>query len=730
MIKAAGLYFFALLVAATLLATASIARAAPSPGLDEKLGGQVRAEIDGRTVSFPLLKSEIEADIQGDLATVMIIQTFTNPTARPLNATYLFPLNKGSAVFAMQMEVGDERIVAVIKRREEAQAVFDKAKSQGKAAALLSQHRPNMFAQEIANLMPGQPVRVTLRYVQTVPRIDGAYELVVPLIVGPRYNPQGPAGIARLETATISDGDDPLEARRETTSGGWQIAPPPAYPEVAGLTIPATVNADRVSIRVDLASGVPVTDVSSQTHQVTISGNETAKVIGLAEGRTIDNRDFVLRYRLSSTGVQSGLLTHKDSGGGYFSLMIEPPAAPAEADITPRELVFVLDTSGSMGGDPIEASKTFMRHALQTLRPTDYFRVLRFSSNTSEFASGPVAATPEAVASGLEFVNGLSAGGGTEIPNAISSAFAVKQQPGTMRIVVFLSDGYIGNEAEVLRLVDSVIDEARIYAFGVGTSVNRYLLAEMARHGRGFARFIDPTETSNDAAISLAQRLDAPVLTDIAIDWGSLQTADVAPQAIPDLFKGDSIRIQGRYETAGEHMLTVRGLVNGRPAQLPLKVVFPDETSDAASRAIPLVWARTQIADAMAAYNGPNRANFMGLTQPMLKERVTQLGLTHSLVTQWTSFVAISEKIVNPEPDNATDASVPLPMVKGVGKGAYPKQAGAQPAGNQFAGNFSGGAVPEPESLLAMLVVMLAGLLGLRRRLQIRGIFRRSESWR
>jgi Ca-activated chloride channel family protein len=371
-----------------------------------------------------------------------------------------------------------------------------------------------------------------------------------------------------------------------------------------------------------------------------------------------------------------------------------------------------------------------MRHALKTLRPTDYFRVLRFANNTSEFASGPVAATPEAVAAGLGFVNGLQAGGGTEIPNAISSAFAVAQQPGTMRIVVFLSDGYIGNEAEVLRLVDSVIGEARIYAFGVGTSVNRYLLAEMARHGRGFARFIDPTESSNDAAISLAQRLDAPVLTDIAIDWGSLQPDDVTPRAIPDLFKGDSIRIQGRYSAAGEHRLTVHGLVNGRPAQLPLKVTFPEETSDAASRAIPLIWARTQIADAMAAYVGPSRANLMGFSKPVLKEKVIRLGLNHSLVTQWTSFVAVSEKIVNPEPGSATDTSVPLPKVKGVGKGAYQKQAGAQPMGNQFAGNFSGGAAPEPEAMLAMLVVMLAGLLGLRRRLQLRGIFRWPESWR
>jgi Ca-activated chloride channel family protein len=728
MIRAAGFYFLALLVAATLLAVPSLARAAMSPGLDGKLGGQVRATLDGRSIAFPLLKSEIDVDIQGDLATVTVIQTFTNPADRPLNATYLFPLNRKAAVFAMQMEVGDERVIAKIKRREEAKAEFEKAKTLGKVAALLSQHRPNMFTQEIANLMPGQPVRVTLQYVQTVPRVDGAYELVVPLIVGPRYNPQRPAGMAKRAPA---DADSPQPV---SDAAGWQVAPPPAYPEVAGLTIPATVDSDRVSIRVGLDSGVPVSEVISETHELAVSGGETAKEIRLAAGTTIDNRDFILRYRLAAGGVQAGLLTHMGADGGTFSLMIEPPEAPLDADITARELVFVLDTSGSMSGEPIEASKTFMRHALQTLRPTDYFRILRFSNNSSEFATGPVSATPEAVAHGIRFVDALQAGGGTEIPNAIRSAFAVRQQPDTMRIVVFLSDGYIGNEAEVLGLIDDVLNDARIYAFGVGSSVNRYLLAEMARHGRGFARFIDPTESSHDAAISLADRIDAPVLTDISVDWGSLDASEVAPRAIPDLFKGDSIRIQGRYETGGEHELTIRGRVNGRPAQLPLKAVFAAEPRGEAGRAIPLVWARTQIADAMAGFVSPRRAAAMGLSADQLQEKVTRLGLSHSLVTRWTSFIAVSEKVANPDPALAADKSVPLPMVKGVGPAAYPKQA-ALPAntpmgGNQFAGNFSGGAAPEPESMLALLVMMLAGLFGLRRRLGIGGLYGKAESWR
>ncbi|MGI9384891.1 MAG: VIT and vWA domain-containing protein, partial [Methyloligellaceae bacterium] len=449
--------------------TLSASRAGPEEA--KTLGGQVQAEIGGKKIRFPVLKTDINADVQGDLATVTVVQTFANPTTTPLNAVYLFPLNKDAAVYAMQMEVGDERVVAQIKKKEEAKTTFEQAKSEGKAAALLTQHRPNMFTQNLANLMPGLPVKVTLKYVQTVPRIDKAYELVVPLIVGPRYQPAAAQA--------------PPPPKSDAKFGQWELQTPPDYPDVAGLTIPDTIDRDRVSIEVNLRSGFALKDVTSATHAVTATCDGRSKAITLADGRAIGNRDFVLRYRLAGRTVEAGVLTHRDDRGGFFSLMIEPPKSPAAKEVTPRELVFVLDTSGSMYGEPVEASKTFMRHALKKLRPTDSFRIVRFSNNATEFSSGPVPATQQNISLGLSFVNRLSAGGGTEIPNAIRRAFDVPQTPGTLRIVVFLSDGYIGNEAEVLGLIASRIGKARIYAFGVGTGVNRYLLAEMARKGRG-----------------------------------------------------------------------------------------------------------------------------------------------------------------------------------------------------------------------------------------------------
>jgi Ca-activated chloride channel homolog len=704
------------------------------------LAGRITAEVGGRTIHFPSLKTDVVADIQGDLATVTMTQTFVNPTTTPLNANYLFPLHKDAAVFAMTMEVGEEIVQAKIREREEARQTFEQGKREGKAAALLEQHRPNMFTQEIANLMPGDPIKVTLKYTQTVPRIDGGYELVVPLVVGPRYIPIDQANRPQVAvlapTGVLRDVPDG-NSNPPPTTGVWQLGPVPEYPEVTGLTLPATIDADRVSIRVNLASGIPIARVTSTTHALATTGDTKAKTITLADGRTVDNRDFILRYTLSGAAPKAGLLAHRDARGGTFSLLIEPPQAPAAADITPREMVFVLDTSGSMAGLPIEASKTFMRHALQALRPADYFRIIRFSSSASELASGPIPATPINVRTGMGYVDGLSADGGTEVLAGLRQAYGIAQRPGTLRIVVFLSDGYVGNEPEILRMISASVDRGRLYAFGIGSAVNRYLIEEMARHGRGLSRIIDPTEKSHEAAIQFASRLKTPVLTDIQIDWGSLKPQDVTPAPIPDLFEGDSVRIQGRFDAAGTHIVKVEGRVNGRPALLPLQIDLPGDATDSTSEAIPLIWARSRIAGHMHELMVPEGLRTSRLADTALKAAVTDLGLKFSLVTQWTSFVAVSERKVNADPTSARDSNVPLPMVEGVEPSAYPNAAHqrglsgsrivpAIPAGGSLVEarapmvpsaqpTFAGGAAPEPEHLAGLGLVALLLLWRLRR---------------
>ncbi|MEE9304436.1 MAG: VIT and VWA domain-containing protein, partial [Thiotrichaceae bacterium] len=466
--------------------------------------GVIEAEYKGNQVEFPLLKSDYQVDIQGDLATIKLQQWFKNPTNEALDATYLFPLNKDSAVYAMQMQVGDELIEAKINRREEAEQIFEQAKQDGKAASLLTQHRPNMFTQRLANLMPDETIQVTLQYTQHIPRIDQHYELVLPLVVGPRYMPE-------INQST----DKQTTTRSEQVYNQWELQEHPDYPQVAGVDLPKSIESERVTITVRINGGMPIQTVSSQSHSITSTQeNDNTREITLTTGKIIDNSDFILHYTLGGDAVQAGLLTHQDERGHFFSMLIEPPALPTDDQITAREMVFVLDTSGSMGGQPLNASKAFMRHAVKQLRTNDYFRIIDFGSSPREYSQTALPATTDNLYRGIEHINSLSARGGTEIVAAIEQAFKPETTANTMRIVVFLTDGYIGNESDVLAKINRLRGEARIYALGVGSSVNRYLLDEMAHAGRGFTRYIDPSKKAEDiaeSAIQFANRLQTPV---------------------------------------------------------------------------------------------------------------------------------------------------------------------------------------------------------------------------
>jgi Ca-activated chloride channel family protein len=702
---------FGLFVLLLFLLPLAVSRAAEPPAL----AGTIEAEIDGRPVALPSLKTDVSADIQGDLATVTVVQTFANPATQPLHARYLFPLNAGAAVYEMWMDVGAERVRAQIQEVQQAEKTFAKAKAEGRAAALLQQQRPNMFTQQIANLMPGLPITVTLRYVQTVPKVDGEYELVVPLVVGPRFQPPG-AGEPQQGAAAGADALSEVPAPEPTPlrgalaeAGQWMLDALPDYPPVFGLQVPPQIDSDRVSLQVDLQSALPIQSVSSRTHRLaTQADSATRWHVGLERGRTIDNRDFVLRYALAGAANAAGLLVQRDERGGYFSLLIEPPAAPEEADITPREMVFLLDCSGSMSGLPMEASKAFMRQALRKLRPTDRFRIIRFSDRATEFSRAPLTATAQNIASGLRYVDALQGMGGTMMSSGIHQALDAPPPAGVKRIVTFLTDGYIGNDYEILKLVGERLGDARLYTFGVGTGVNRFLMDEIGRIGRGFTRYMDPTEDVAGVAAELTDRLQSPVLTDIEIDWGGLPVEAVLPQRLPDLFAGQSIRVQGRYRDAAEGVIRIHGRARGRAATLILPVSLPEQRD---GDAVGLIWARSAIAEQMRSLSvPPNWFEQRGEPVPKLddvRQQVTQLGLAFSLTTRWTAFVAVSEQIVNATPEAAHTADVPLPPVAGVTPAAYGSTAPA----------FIGAAGPEPATWASLLIIMsLLAWLALARR--------------
>lgn len=664
-----------------LLVWPMVAAAKPDPA---DVAGRVVAHAGDRVFDLPLLDSALHVTIQGDMATVELRQTFQNPAMVPVEAEYLFPLNQKAAVYGMEMRVGDELVRAVIREKAQAEAEFDQAASEGKAAALLTQHRPNMFTQRIANLMPGRPVEVTLRYVQMVPKIDGQHEMVIPLIVGPRY--QSPLDTPRPELASAED--IPLE------NATWSVNPVPAYPLVAGLDLPDTVTSERVSLDVSLTAGVELSGFHSPTHPLQIDQEQDSLTARFADGKVMDNRDLVLRYTLGGAELQAASLSHRDERGGFLSVLIEPPAVPDEATATPRELVFVLDTSGSMGGEPMKASKRFMDAALQGLREGDHFRIIPFSNTARHFSNTSTPATRSNIRKGRTFVRGLSAGGGTEIDTAVRAAFATDTPEGAIRIVVFLSDGYIGNEARVLKTIRGQIGQARIYAFGVGNAVNRYLLDAMAEEGRGYSRYVALDEDAVEVAETLAANLKYPLLTDLQIDWGGLDVQDVTPARLPDLFAGNGLRLMARYDGAFEGEITLKGLVQGRPAQMPVKLSLTETEGDAA---LPLIWARDRI-------GALERQIAIGDRAGQAEAEITRLGLAYSLQTRNTSFVAVSQQIVNDSGQEAVEADVPLPVVSGVTAAAYPSQ------------GFAGSSSPEPQAILGLIMVAALTALGLRPR--------------
>jgi len=347
-----------------------------------------------------------------------------------------------------------------------------------------------------------------------------------------------------------------------------------------------------------------------------------------------------------------------------------------------------------------------MRQALQSLRPDDSFRIIRFSDAASEFSHRAMPASPENVAYGLQYVQSLQGSGGTEMKSGIRQALAAPVEGERLRNVVFLTDGYIGNEHAVLALIEELRGDARLFAFGVGTGVNRYLLDELGRVGRGFTRYFDPTKNAehmHSVVAKLVERLQTPVLADLEIDWGDLQVTELLPAKLPDLYLGDTIRVTGRYAQAGSGTVTIAGRSRQHQAQVQTPVLL----SEVAQRpAVRRVWARSKLAALMHEFIAPGTRRSEQQTNEQLQKSVTDLGLRYALASRWTSFVAVSQQVYNADPDSNLAGDVALPNVAGVSQLAY------SPA------PMTGYGAPEPGLVISLLSALLAigGLNFMRRR--------------
>lgn len=595
-----------------LAAWATLSAASALAGQQDAAPGQLCiVQKNGQLPALcPLKHTKVDADISGFGARVVVVQSFVNPTQVPIEAVYTFPLPHEAAVDRMRMKVGDRIVEGEIKRREEAQAIYEAAKNAGQVASLLDQERPNIFTQSVANIMPGAKVEIEISYVQLLKYEEGQFEFDFPMVVGPRYTANAP---------------DP-----------GKIFPP--------ITPEGTRTGANIELAVTINAGAPIVSMKSVLHDVDIKGTPgqaTARV-SLRKESEIPNRDFILRYRTATDSVQSAFITQMDqSKGGFFQLVLLPPKAVKPAQIASRDIVFVIDHSGSQQGFPIEKTKELMSKLVDTLRAGDTFNVMIFSNDYSMLWKTSRPASEENVAEAKAFIRTLQGTGGTEMLNALHAAMAsFDKDSGRMPIMLFSTDGLVGDEADILKAVREERGDARIFTFGIGNSVNRYFIDALATEGRGDSEYVTLAEQADPAVQRLTQRLESPVLTDVEAHFEGVDVTEQLPARIPDVFSDKPIMISGRYQQGGKGELVLSGKLGGAPWAERIPVDFGTSSN---APAIPTLWARRKVDDLTSLE--PYTATDDG--KSTARDSIIDTALQFGIMSAYTSFVAVEKRIVN-----------------------------------------------------------------------------------
>lgn len=605
--------------------------AEPSPG-----SGTLLAKIEEKEIAMPLKHTDVRASVSGYIGTVEVTQQFLNPYSGKIEAVYVFPLPHNAAVNEFIMTIGERRIRGIIRERKEAEQLYQEARQQGYVASLLTEERPNVFTQRVANIEPGKQIDVNIKYFHTLEYVDGWYEFVFPLVVGPRFNPPGTTnGIGAV-------------ARGQVGASGQET-------EVHYLR-PGERTSHDISLRVDIDAGVPIEEFECRTHQITSEPTAPGHLaVSLAPTDSLPNKDFVLRYRVAGEHIKSTLLTQRDERGGFFTLMVYPPQELKDLRRQPLELVFVLDCSGSMSGRPIEQAKAAVQRGLRLLQPGDSFQLITFSMTASRFGDTPLDATAENIADGLRYVRSLQGEGGTMMIEGIKAALDFPHDPNRLRFVCFLTDGYIGNETEILGEIHRRLGASRIFSFGIGSSVNRYLLDHMAKAGHGAVAYLGRNDSAAQIMEDFFTRISHPAMTDLIIDWGGLHVTEVYPSSLPDLFIGRPVILAGRFAGSEDNAVRINGMAAGQPVQVTIPASL--RSRGVTHAGLPAVWARMKMAELadLCTYQ----------PDPELPEAIKRVALDYGLMSPFTAFVAV-DSTRRTEGAEGTSVPVAIPVPEGV----------------------------------------------------------------
>lgn len=589
---------------------------------------------------LPLKSTRVDVAIAGVIADVTVRQVYENRGTRPIHARYVFPASTRAAVYGMTMMVDDVRIVARIKERERAAQEFETAKREGKSASLLEESRPNVFTMKVANVLPGDTIAVELKYTELLVPTDGMYEFVYPTVVGPRYSEK--------RESQARPGDEFLRAAY-THQGEL----PRSEFHLAGV----------------VSTGVPIRELASPSHQIVVrpAGPGRADLMLADSERLTGNRDFILRYGLAGQEIASGLLLYEGRDEKFFLLMAEPPHVVEPGEVPPREYIFVLDVSGSMHGFPLDTAKRLMGDLVNVLQPSDTFNIVVFADGSDTFSPASVPATRANLTRALQFIGQKNGGGGTRLLAALQRAVAISRQSDVSRSIVLVSDGYIEAESDVFDYVRANVHQVNFFAFGIGSSVNRFLIEGVARAGVGEPFIVTKPDEAMDAATRLRRYIDTPVLTRIDVRFHGFDAYDVEPGKVPDLFASRPIVVFGKWRGGRAGSIDISGKT-GRgayQASIPVSAALLDENHAALRH----LWARNRIAE--LSDFGPSVPGASRVAE------ITSLGLTYGLLTRYTAFVAVQEIVRRT--GSADEVDQPLPLPEGVSDRAIGVTSGAEP---------------------------------------------------
>lgn len=572
---------------------------------------------------LPLLKTSANVEIDGVIADVKITQVYVNTGDSPIEAIYTFPASANSAVHFMKMTIKDSVIISKITEKKEAKRIYNEAKSEGKSASLLSESRPNVFTMNVANIMPGDTIAVEFKYAEILVPKEGIYEFVFPAVVGPRYqgNTTESEPVPTVQYEEVKD------------------------EELYGFDVNVRINA-----------GVPLSFLQSETHKIIIKNiNESTKEAKLEYDINNGNRDFVLQYKLRSEMIQTGLILTENGDENFFLLMLQPPKRVNNAEILPKEYIFLVDISGSQRGIPLDISKKLMLQVLNELSYSDRFNILVFSTTFSYLYTESKFATYDNIDEAKVYIKNLQVQGGTNILDALKYAMETKAHSGYSKIIAVLTDGYVENEIETFKYVNENLNKVNIFGFGIGASVNRYYIDGLARVGLGESFFALNQSNADSLIKEFVKYTSSPIMKDIKIDYGDFWASETFPEKIPDLFAERPIIVIGKWKKPMKGNLKVSG-------QTPEQELYTNVSLDKfgtlySGEGLKYLWARKKIElySDLAIFS-KGGADY--------KDEITDLGLKYSLLTKHTSFVAVDSEIRNQSGKSET-VNQPVPQPYG-----------------------------------------------------------------